>query len=491
MLPLSWVCMSKSYKVFFIAAEASPFAKVGGLGDVIGSLPKELRRAGHDARVTLPCYGTICKELPVVWQDSFTFPYLGNQEKVDIIEVRQKSLVPLYLIKNARYFDRMSVYGEEDDGERFQFFSRVAMELPKRLDWQPDIIHCHDWHAALCAGLLKVDYNDDNFYSRTRSVFTIHNLAYQGWFDDAYIWKTNLHEYLLPSSDPLRGKTYSMMGIGIVHSDVVTTVSENYAREILTAEYGCGMEDLLKRREDKLIGILNGIDYEEFNPATQEHINQHYDINNIDKKAENKIALQKLVGLPVDREIPLIGMAGRLVHQKGPDIAAEALERLLPDANVQVIMQGTGETHYREILEQLESCNIRKARLFFVLDFSLIDQIYAGSDMFLMPSRYEPCGLVPMIAMRFGTIPIVRHTGGLIESVIDCSPDLSTGLGFVFKKYDAADLLVAIKRALAAYQDKDTWRRLVVRAMSADYSWRASIPKYEAVYGLALSSVGT
>jgi len=202
--------MSQSFNILFVAAEASPFAKVGGLGDVIGSLPKELCRAGHDARVVLPFYGTISLDYPVVRKDSITIPFLGNKEEVEIIEVRQKDLVPFYLIRNARYFDRMAVYGEDDDGERFQFFSRAVMEVPKLLNWQPDIIHCHDWHTALCAGLLKADYGEDTFYAHTASVFTIHNLAYQGWFDDAYIWRTNLHRYLLPQSDPLRSLTYSM-----------------------------------------------------------------------------------------------------------------------------------------------------------------------------------------------------------------------------------------------------------------------------------------
>jgi len=478
--------MTVPLKILFIAAEASPFAKVGGLGDVIGSLPRELRRTGHDARVVLPRYGTISSNLPVVHRYNFSIPFLGIQEPVEIAEVLLKNEVPLYLVNNARYFDRPAVYGEPDDGERFQFFSRVAMELPRLLKWQPDIIHCHDWHTALCAALLAKDYQTDSFYNSTASVFTIHNLAYQGWIDDAFIWKTNLHNYLLPAGHPLRDKTYSMMGIGIVHSDIVTTVSETYAHEILTPEYGTGMEDLLKIREDSLFGILNGIDYEEFNPATDPRIAVRYDVNSHAGKIQNKLVLQKLVNLPVNPDIPLVGMAGRLVHQKGPDIAAEALELLLPQTDVQFILQGTGETRYREILEKLEDLNTRKARLFFVVDFALSDLIYAGCDLFLLPSRYEPCGLAPMIAMRYGTIPVVRHTGGMAETVPDCSPDLTAGLGFVFDNYDSGELLTAMKRSLAAFHTRDKWHNLITRAMTADFSWQASIPKYEAVYELAL-----
>jgi starch synthase len=474
--------MPFSYKILFIAAEASPFAKVGGLGDVIGSLPCELRKAGHDARVVLPFYATIHNDCPVISKDVFTIPFLGKSETVEITEVRQKESVPFYLMGNETYLNRMAIYGEHDDGERFQFFSRAAMEIPRRLNWQPDIIHCHDWHTALCAGLLKFDYNDDPFYAGTGSVFTIHNLAYQGWFDDSYIWKTDLHRYLLPPGDPLRGLTYSMMGIGIVHADAVTTVSETYAKEILTPEYSFGMHELLSRKKGFLCGILNGIDYDDFNPATNRHLAGRYDINNIAGKHKNKAALQKMVGLPVNTRIPLIGMAGRLVDQKGPELAYEALQMLLPDANLQCIIQGAGDTRYKDILEKLESGNVRKARLFFVLDFALADMIYGGSDMFLMPSKFEPCGLAPMIAMRFGTLPIVRYTGGMVESVPDCSPDLSTGLGFVFERYDAGELATAIRRALAAYENEDKWAQLVARTMAADYSWKPAISKYEAVY---------
>ena len=471
--------------ILFVAAEASPFAKVGGLGDVIGSLPLELRRAGHDARIVLPHYGTIREQFDIVNRDTFFFQFLGISEEVRVTEVRLKNCVPLYLIGNDHYFNRLAVYGEMDDGERFQFFSRVAMEIPIRLNWKPDVIHCHDWHTAVCAALLKVNYRQHPLYRETASVFTIHNLAYQGWIDDPFIWKTGLQDYLLPPGDPLRGKTYSMMGIGIASADIVTTVSKTYAREILTPEYGCGMEELLLSRKDSLFGILNGIDVEEFNPATDPRIPAQYDVNTLDKKLKNKRALQKMVGLPVNTDTPLVGMAGRLVHQKGPDITVEALETLLPETDVQFIFQGTGETRYKELMEKLESLEVRRARLFFVLDFNLADLIYAGSDMFLVPSRYEPCGLAPMIAMRYGTIPVVRKTGGLAETVTDCSPDLSIGLGFVFEKYDAGELRQALRRAIEAYKNRDKWRELMKRAMEVDFSWRKSIPEYERVYSLA------
>jgi starch synthase len=477
--------MTSPLKILFVAAEASPLAKVGGLGDVIGSLPKELRQHGHDARVVLPFYGTIQTDSPVLWHDSYNVDFLGASEKVNISEIRLRGEVPLYLLHNTTYFDRTAVYGEKDDGERFQFFSRAAMELPRCLDWHPDILHCHDWHTALCIGLLAKDYASDKYFAGTGSVFTIHNLAYQGWINDAFIWKTDLHRFLLPEGDPLRHSTFSKMGIGIAWSDIITTVSETYAREILTPEYGFGMEELLRRRRNDLYGILNGIDYDEFNPATDPHIVANYDSLNPENKLMNKIALQKMVNLPTDTEIPLAGMASRLVYQKGPDIMAEALEHVLHDTDVQFILQGTGETRYHEILEKLETMHTRKARVFFVLDFALADMIYAGADIILQPSRYEPCGLAPMIAMRYGTVPVVRHTGGMVETVPDCSPDLKAGRGFVFEKYDAGELAGAIKRGLQAYRNKEAWAALMRRNMNADFSWKPAIPKYESVYEMA------
>lgn len=478
--------MTDSLKILFVAAEASPFVKVGGLGDVIGSLPKALHRAGHQPIVVLPRYGTIRSDYPISRHDSFSIPFIGRPEKVEIIQVALADGTPVYLVENARYFDRMAVYGEYDDAERFLFFSKVALEIPKRLGWQPDVVHCHDWHTAICPAVLQTDYRTDPFYAGCGSVYTIHNLAYQGSFHESFVSWANLADYLIPPVDPFRKHTFNMMAIGIYYSDVVTTVSETYAREALTPEYGCGLEGLLKARQDSFFGILNGIDYEEFNPATDPLIAAPYDAAVLHNKMENKLALQEKVGLPPNREIPLVGMAGRLVYQKGPDIAAQALETLLPEANVQFILQGTGETQYRQLLEKVEQQNTRKARLFFTLDFSLAQLIYAGCDIFLLPSRFEPCGLAPMIALRYGTIPVVRRTGGMAETVPDCSPDLSTGLGFAFDSYDSGELLMALHRALAGYSNREQWQKLVRRGMTTDFSWQASVPRYEIIYHQAM-----
>ncbi|MDD5082598.1 MAG: glycogen/starch synthase [Dehalococcoidales bacterium] len=470
-------------RVLFVAAEAYPLVKVGGLGDVIGSLPPALRQIGYDARTVIPRYGIVNLDgYETTRLGVFSVPFLGGRENITVLEVALRRGTPIYLLENERFFSRMAVYGEPDDAVRFLLFSLAALETPKYLDWQPDVIHAHDWHTGLVPARLKAIRHGDSFYSTCASVFTIHNLAYQGWFDDAFAGRAGLHGYLLPPGDPLRGQTYNFMALGICHGDVISTVSETYSREILTPQYGRGLEELLRRRQDRLVGIINGIDYEQFDPATDPHIEVNYDVSSLDRRVQNKLALQERIGLPVNARIPLVGMAGRLVDQKGPDIAAEALAELLPATEMQFILQGTGDTRYQELLEKLEDLHAKKARVFFVLDFSLAQLIFAGCDIFLMPSLFEPCGLTPLIAMRYGAIPVVRRTGGLADTVPDCSPDLSRGLGFVFQNYDTGELVVALKRALAAFGDKEKWRQLMVRVMRNDSSWHTLLPRYEALY---------
>jgi starch synthase len=350
------------------------------------------------------------------------------------------------------------------------------------------------WDAGMVPPLLKVAYKNDVFYSFCASIFTIHNLAYQGWFDDFFAERAGLYEYIPPLGDPSRDKCYSMTGLGIYHSDLVSTVSETYAKEILTPEYGEGLETLLQRRQDSLFGILNGIDYEQFDPSTDRIIAANYDVGSLERRIANKTALQEKAGLPVDAAIPLLGAAGRLVDQKGIDIldvGTGALESLLAEVDVQFVLQGVGDVEYQESLKQLESLYPKKVRAFLTLDFSLAQLIFAGCDIFLAPSRFEPCGLTPLIAMRYGSIPVVRRTGGLTETVTELSSDLSTGLGFVFEQYDAGELLATLKLALTALKNKNEWRKLMGRAMQADFSWKASIPRYEALYEVARRKVSS
>ena len=485
--------MNHCFKVLFVAAEANPLAKAGGLGDVVGSLPRALQQAGHDIRITIPRYSSINLEsYQTISQGNFAIPFMGRQEEISITQVLLRDAVPAYLLENQRYFDRSAIYGENDDLERFLLFSMAAMEVPKKLNWRPDILHCHDWHAGMVGPLLKITYRNDAFYSSCASIFTIHNLAYQGWFDDFFATHAGLYKYMPPLEDPFRDKCYSMTGLGIYHSDFVSTVSETYASEILTPEYGEGLEKLLQKRQDSLIGILNGIDYEQFNPSTDHIIAANYDINNLDKRITNKTALQDKAGLPVDAGIPLLGFAGRLVEQKGIDLLVDgtrALESLLAETDIQFVLQGVGDAKYEESFKQLERVYPNRVRAFITLDFSLAQLIFAGSDMFLVPSRFEPCGLTPLIAMHYGSIPVVRCTGGLAETVAGCPPDLSDCLGFAFERYDANELLATLKLAVTALKNKKEWRQLMVRAMQADFSWKASIPKYEALYKIAQRKV--
>ncbi|MDY6893501.1 MAG: glycogen/starch synthase [Chloroflexota bacterium] len=479
--------MGHSLKILFAVAEASPLVKVGGLGDVAGSLPATLRRSGHDVRIIMPRYRSIdlagyqCNDC-----GNFFISFLENQERVAINEVVLQDGTPVYLVENESYFDRPAVYGEADDLERFLFFSRAVMEVPKRLDWQPDVLHSHDWHMGAIPALLKVAYRDDTFYSSCASVYTIHNMGYQGWFDDSFAGRAGLYEYLPPSEDPIHSKSYSMMALGINHSDIISTVSKTYAAEILTPEYGMGLDELLQRRQDSLFGILNGIDYDQYNPANDRLIAANYDSETLDKKVKNKLALQDKAGLPVDAGTPLLGLAARLVDQKGIDILADALDSLLNEANVQFVLQGTGDSKHENILKMLESKYPDKARVFLVLDFSLARLIFAGSDMYLTPSRFEPCGLSHLIAMRYGAIPIVRHTGGLAETVPDCVSDLSSGLGFVFERYDAGELLMTLRRALVAWQHENGWHQLMRRVVRSDFSWKSALSQYEALYEMAI-----
>jgi starch synthase len=482
--------MADSLKVIFTAAEASPLVKAGGLGDVVGSLPKALRRAGHDIRIILPNYGTINLEGYISRSlGSSSVPFMGSIESIEVNAVNLKDGTPVYLIDNWTYFHRSSIYGEQDDLQRFLFFSFSVMEALKIVNWQPNILHCHDWHTGIIPALLKIAYKDDPFYSQCSSVFTIHNIAYQGWFDDFFAEKAGLYHFLPNIDDPLRSKTYCMTGLGIYHSDVVSTVSDKYANEILTPEYGEGMDELILSRRDSLSGIVNGIDYDKLNPATDSNITVQYDVNSIEKRVQNKFALQNKAGLSVNQEIPVIGMAGRLVEQKGIDIAIQAIESLLARTEIQFILQGTGHSGYHESLEELQRRYPDRVRTYLTLDFLIARSIFAGCDIFLVPSRFEPCGLSPLIASHYGAIPVVRNTGGMAQNIIDYFNDPQNGFGFVFQRYEAGALLEALHIALTTFEKKNEWLSLMVRAMKADFSWYKSVPKYEVLYNTAINKI--
>ncbi|MEW6033992.1 MAG: glycogen/starch synthase [Chloroflexota bacterium] len=478
-------------KVLFAASEVSPLAKVGGLADVAGALPGALRRLGHDVRIVMPRYGSVDLSAhgPVSYVGQYDVLILGRGERVEVSQVSLRDGTPVYLLFNAGYFGRPAVYGEKDDLERFLLFGIAVAELPGKLGWPVDILHCHDWHTAMAPPLCRKKRSQRPSSPPCASVFTIHNLGYQGWFDDWFAGRAGLHEYLPSPGDPLRSKVYSLMGLAILHADAVSTVSETYAREILTPEYGFDLEGALQRRQGDLYGIVNGIDYEEFNPATDPAIPVNYDADNLERKARDKAALQERAGFPLKPRAPLAGMVGRLAQQKGLDLVAEALEPLLLQTDVQFVLLGAGEEKYRAALDRLSAKYPARVHLFHGFDLPLAQLLYAGCDLFLMPSRYEPCGLGQLIAMRYGTIPVVRHTGGLADTVQDCNPDLSTGAGFVFREYEVPKLIEAVKRAVEGYQKKAAWRRLMERVMRMDFSWDAAAKKYEAMYRATLKKV--
>ena len=481
--------MDRPLKVLLVAAEAVPFAKVGGLADVAGSLPKALRRLGHDARLTIPKHGTIDQAkfglTPAL--RPFPVPAGSGDLSASVLEGTAGDDLPAYLVANENYFGRERIYGYDDDGERFVFFCRAVLEMLKRLGWQPDIIHCNDWHTGIIPNWLKTILKDDPFFASTATVFTIHNLAYQGLQEPGLLEFAGVEEYgLIPHPrDEELSRVVVLMARGILFADVINTVSERYAQEILTPEYGERLDPILAQRRNRLFGILNGIDYEFWNPATDPHIAANYDLASLDRRVENKLALQREARLPVGAETPLIGMVSRLADQKGFDILAEALGELMK-LDLQFVLLGTGERRYHHIFAQVAEEHPDKAAIFLRFDPALARRIYAGSDMFLMPSRFEPCGLGQMIAMRYGSVPIVRSTGGLADTVEDYDPATGRGNGFIFEEYSAEALLGAVKRALDAYRREDAWRKLMERGMRADFSWAVSARKYVELYRKAL-----
>lgn len=474
--------MVQPLKILFCAAEVSPLAKVGGLADVAGSLPKALSKLGHDVRIVMPHHSLIDEKThpTTTVGRTFTIATKKQPEQVTIQSTALNGNLPVYLINNKTYFARPAVYGEVDDLERFIFFSNAAIALPQKIGWQPDVIHCHDWHTAVTV------LNAHRLKTPSATVFTVHNLAYQGAFDDSFLASSGLQEDFESSKKLFPSLSLNMMALGILHSDMITTVSQNYAQEILTPEYGAGMESLLNFRKDQLQGIVNGIDYSEFDPATDPLIAANYDSSRIWRKAVNKLALQKRVGLPQDEHIPLIGMVTRLDEQKGFDILEKAMDSILKDTNAQLVVLGKGREIYHQLMQKVAGQYPDRVAVIIAFDNPLAHLIYAGADYFLMPSRFEPCGLGQMIAMRYGTVPIVRRTGGLAETVPDLSPDLKLGRGFVFESYDGDALVLAIKRAVAAFPRKEAWQQVLLRIMQTDFSWEASAKKYEAVYERAI-----
>jgi starch synthase len=471
-------------RVLFAVVEMSPLAKVGGLADVAGSLPKALVQHGHDVRVMLPLHAGI---------DTAAYGFRRILADVPVqtprgpeqVAVWQGTVhgVTTYLVEAAELFERPHIYGEPDDTQRFLFFSDAVLAVTPKLDWMPEVLHLHDWHLAFA--LVRLAAAPGHPMARCAALYTIHNLALRGDFDETFVEANDLR---LPRVEGMRPQELrNGMALGIVCADVISTVSETYAKEILTPEYGAGLDPLLRRRAADLFGIVNGIDPEEFNPAADPHIAARYSAADPSPKAVNKAALQREIGLPEEPGVTLAGVANRLFWQKGMDIAAAGVAELLQRTPMQLVLLGTGEPVYEEQLKELEARFPRYVRV--VLDFNLAlgQRIYAGSDLFLMPSRYEPCGLGQMIAMRYGSVPVVRRTGGLTDTVPDDDAHPGAGTGFAFVPPDGPALAEALGRAIHAYSDRERWRGIVHRGMTRDFSWREAAPKYVALYDRAVA----
>lgn len=471
-------------RVLFIAAEAVPYVKTGGPADVIGVLPQALRKLGHDVRLAMPFYKSIDPErwhLKTVLED-LAVPMSHRSEQVRVRETIRFDGMPVYFVDAPHYFQREKVYGYNDDGERFILFCRAVLEFIRTIGWAPDIIHSHDWQTAIVPNWTQTIYRDDPLFAHTATVYTIHNLAAHGNFGYRILEVAGVaQEGFLYSDVPELANVVDLMGRGILFADVINTVSPSYAREILTPEFGERLDPLLRERKDRLYGILNGMNMQENDPANDISLESSYDAFSLEKRRPNKAALQRLVNLPVEESIPLIGMISRLTDQKGLDLLEATILPLL-DQNIQLVVMGTGDQHYHEMFQRLVMHYPRQVAIRFTFNTELSHQIIAGADMLLMPSRFEPCGLTQMLAMRYGSIPIVHQTGGLADTVREFDPLLDTGNGFCFQRYDPFQFFAAVVRALEAYRFTNSWNGLMQRAMLADNSWDASAEQYVALY---------
>jgi starch synthase len=474
--------------ILFVASEAFPFAKTGGLADVVGSLPKELKKQGVDVRVALPKY----EDIPWRFREKMTTAVyfqvqLGWRQQYCGIEQLEHEGITYYFVDNEYYFKRPGLYGYPDEAERFALFCKGVLEALPRLDYKPDLVHCHDWHAGMIPVLLKAQYRYQPFYERMKSMITIHNLKYQGVFGIDHL--KDLFglgdEYFNGYTLELHGGASFLKG-GLVFADVITTVSKTYAEEIQTPYYGEYLDSLLRYRKEDLYGIVNGIDYEALDPMTDPHLAVNYR-DSLAKKTQNKLALQETLGLPAEADKPLIAMVTRLVQQKGIDLVRHVLPELLA-IDAQWVILGTGEPEYEELFRRAASEFPDRLSAQVKFDEALSRQIYAGSDLFLMPSQFEPCGIGQLIALRYRSIPIVRETGGLRDTVQPYNEFTGEGTGFSFTNYNAHDMLHTVRRAVYFYRnDREAWEKLHKNIKKCDYSWKKSAQQYAALYELTVN----
>jgi starch synthase len=482
-------------RVLLVAPEVYPYAKTGGLADSVDVLSRTLLKLGCEVAVVMPKYKVVSpKNFRLKYEiNGLAVPMGMGDMTADVLSTRLGDTdAKVYFIQEDRYFDRDDLYGTpagdyHDNAERFAFFSRSVLELLRALDWFPDVIHLNDWQTGLIPAYLKTLYIDQKAYQHIRTLFTVHDMAYQGLFPKYVLPMTGLRWEEFQQEKLEFYDQVSYLKAGLTYSDSVCTVSPTYAAEIKNNELGRGFQEILGGRSGELHGILNGIDYEKWNPATDADIPAQYTVKNHERKMESKAKLLKGLGLEFNAQTPVIGLVSRLIDQKGLDLIAEIVEPFLA-MNVQLVVSGAGEARYHGMFESLKKRFPQKLSAILRADERLAKMIFAGSDMFLMPSHFEPCGWEQMIAMKYGSIPLTRKTGGLSDTVENLSPDGKKGTGFVFEGYHSADLLLAIDRAVKTFNQPKIWKELVHRAMEKDFSWEASARKYFDLYNVIIKN---
>ena len=490
----------KKRKILFVGAEVSPYASVGGQARVLGYLSKALINLGYDARVFMPKFGFInegiYKTEMVVEGLGVPTGHMTKEPKILICNVKLNRLpncAPTYFLENMEYYEkRANVYGYSDDCVRWALLSRGVLEFIKKSAWVPDIIHSNDWHTGLVSNYLKTVYADDPILKNIISIFTIHNLKFQGMFDHKNVRETDFDDghSQISAFFHERLKKQNFMKRGLIYADVINTVSETYSKEILTPDYGEGLDKLLLELRGKLTGIINGIDYAEFNPQTDKLIPFNFTVSSINQREKNKDSLQKEFGLKVDNTIPILAYEGRLDSQKGLDLIFSIIWPVLKDFNVQFVQVGGGDAKYVGQLKKLKEDFPDKVGIHPYANFTLPRLVFAGADILLFPSKFEPCGIVQMEAMRYGAIPIARATGGLADTVKNYDANTGTGYGFVFQDYDKWQFFGQVVRAIETYRHRNLWKKIQISAMKQDFSWNNSAKQYSVLYERALHLKG-
>ncbi len=483
-------------RIAFVASEVVPFAKTGGLADVAGSLPKEIKEFGHDIKIFMPKYFSVDEKRfgleYINWIGAIPIRISGRSLDVHFHKgYLPNSHVEIYFIDYPRFFHRHTIYTNDiDEDERFILFSKAVIELMQKLKWGPDIVHLNDWQTGLIPLLIKDNYSWDKLFAKTSTVFTIHNIGYQGSFPKETLYKAEINPRFFESPGQVEHEgRLNFLKAGISFADIITTVSETYARELLLPEYSFGMHHVLNYRSNDFYGILNGIDYNIWNPETDKHIPYNYSIKDISGKLKNKQELLSQFGLNFDENIPLIGIISRLAIQKGFDILLSSMEYLM-SLNFQLILLGSGEYEYESAFNELANRFSHKFGIYIGYNNDLSHLIEAGSDMFLMPSHYEPCGLNQIYSLKYGTVPIVRKTGGLADTVKDWDEmsalGKDTGNGYSFVDYNGYALTNAVERAIRDFHNKPVWKKIQKNGMSEDFSWKRSAEKYINLYKKAI-----